>query len=84
MARQSGTKVEIITSHPDPGDSITDKTIVSQAVLSWMAGISAALKSPVTEDITWNDDPDGTYVTDRPDWLGYLMAMAHVERARLS
>jgi hypothetical protein len=81
MARQQGTQYRRIYAGGDPEPPPPAEEI-QQAVAAWCAALSQGLAAHGQGPLTWNEDNEQPYFTDRPAWEGYsalLVWAAHDE-----
>lgn len=80
--RDKGIPYQVIKPQPEPDDAVTDPTVVKEAVLGWRSSLEAGLRQHLGSGLTWNEEADTPYFTDRPSWYGYaglLLLAAHAE-----
>jgi hypothetical protein len=88
IARELGADYQIVRPESENADeSVTDPAVVKDAVLSWRTALETSLRQQLPSGLSWNEEPDTPYFTDRPAWDGYaclLLLAARTERPEFS
>lgn len=85
MAREQGMEYRIIRPGGEEGPK-ADTAEVKQAVAGWCEWLSSQLKSQGIGPLSWSEEDDAPYFTQRPGWGGYtalVVRAAHAEHPEL-
>ena len=80
--RERGIPYQTVRPNPDPADAVTDPAVVREAVVGWRSSLEAGLRQHLNSGLSWSEEADAPYFTDRPSWEGYaglLLLAAHTE-----
>jgi hypothetical protein len=78
-----GASYQVIQPHPEADDAVTDPAVIKDAVVTWRRSLEMGLKQHLTDGLSWSEEPDAPYFTDRPAYDGYaglVLLAAHSER----
>jgi hypothetical protein len=81
-AREQGIEFTTIRPGAEIEDTITDPQIIFDAVGNWRRSLEVGLQSNLPEGLSWNENLNSVYFTDRPAWEGYsgvILHAAHME-----
>jgi hypothetical protein len=82
IMREDGIPYQVVRPQSEPDDAVTDPAVVKEAVESWRKSLEAGLRQHLTAGLSWDEEPDAPYFTDRPAWEGYaglVLLAAHTE-----
>ncbi|MEP6754412.1 MAG: hypothetical protein ABJA67_02840 [Chthonomonadales bacterium] len=80
--RENGIQYNVLRTTPDTPDPITEPAEVRELVHGWRSLTEANLSEHLSSGLSWPEEADGPYFTDRPNWEGYaglLLLAAHTE-----
>ena len=83
VAREMGASYEIVRPQPGVDDAVTDPAVIKDAVLTWRKSLEMGLKQHLADGLSWSEESDAPYFTDRPAYDGYaglVLLAAHTER----
>jgi hypothetical protein len=81
-AREQGIPYQTVRPHPESHDAVTDPVVVKEAVQGWRSSLEAGLRQHLSTGLSWEEEADSPYFTDRPAWDGYaglVLLAAHTE-----
>jgi hypothetical protein len=84
--QESGALVIVVWPSQREGEPAAVWDEVRAFVLTWQSGLNRALAQQLDSPLTWPEDDEQPYFTDRPDWLGYAGLMlwaAYAEHPQL-
>src|SRR5688572_30199275 len=70
-AREQGMAFHVIRTNPDPPDKITNPAAIRPIVEQWRSGLEQGLRPHLPDGLSWNEEPNSDYFSDKPDWIGY-------------
>ena len=84
LSRELGIPYKAVEPESEsPQETATDPLVVKEAVLAWRTSLEAALRQHLKDGLSWNEEPDTPYFTERPSWDGYaglVLLSAHTEQ----